>query len=113
MKSVLITGTSRGIGLETALAFGRAGYTVHATMRNPSQSRLAQTAAQQDLPVHVTAMDVNSDESVRETIAAIEAKHGPVDVLVNNAGVLVLGSIEDVPVARWKAAMETNYFGAL
>ena len=51
MASVLITGTSKGIGLETALAFGRAGYQVHATMRNPSQSpALAETAAKEKLP---------------------------------------------------------------
>ncbi len=62
MKSVLITGTSRGIGLETALAFARAGYTVHATMRSPSQSpQLARSAAELNLPIHVTAMDVDSD----------------------------------------------------
>ena len=114
MKSVLITGTSRGIGLETALAFGRAGYTVHATMRNPSQSpRLSQTAAEQNLPIHITAMDVDSDDSVRDTIAAIEAKHGPIDVLVNNAGMEVHGAIEQIPFAQFRAVMETNYFGAL
>jgi NAD(P)-dependent dehydrogenase (short-subunit alcohol dehydrogenase family) len=63
MKSVLITGTSRGIGFEAALAFGRAGYKVHATMRNPSQSpELAATAAREQLTITVTAMDVNSDQ---------------------------------------------------
>jgi NAD(P)-dependent dehydrogenase (short-subunit alcohol dehydrogenase family) len=114
MKSVLITGTSRGIGLETALAFGRAGYTVHATMRNPSQSpQLSQMAAEQNLPVHITAMDVDSDESVRDTIAAIVARDGPIDVLVNNAGMEVHGAIEQVPFAQFRAVMETNYFGAL
>ena len=114
MKSVLITGTSRGIGLETALAFARAGYTVHAAMRNPDQSpRLAQTAAEQKLPIHVTTMDVDSDESVSDTIAAIEDDHGPIDVLVNNAGIEVTGSVEESPLAQWKAVMETNYFGAL
>ncbi|MEO6966342.1 MAG: SDR family NAD(P)-dependent oxidoreductase [Acidobacteriaceae bacterium] len=59
MASALITGTSKGIGFETALAFGRAGHEVYATMRNPSQSpRLADTAARENLPIHVTAMDV-------------------------------------------------------
>ena len=65
MASVLITGTSRGIGLETALAFGRAGHRVHATMRNPSQSpALAETAAREKLPITVSTMDVDSDQSV-------------------------------------------------
>jgi len=114
MKSVLITGTSRGIGLETALAFGRAGYRVHATMRNPSQSpRLAQTAAEENLPVDVTRMDVDSDESVRDTVASIQATYGPIDVLVNNAGLAVDGSIEETPFGQFRAVMETNYFGPL
>ena len=72
MASVLITGASRGIGLETALAFGRAGHQVHATMRNPSQpSTLSEIATRENLPILVSAMDVDSDESVSEAIAAI------------------------------------------
>jgi NAD(P)-dependent dehydrogenase (short-subunit alcohol dehydrogenase family) len=113
MTSVLITGTSRGIGLETALAFGRAGHRVHATMRNPSQSPdLAATAAREKLPITVSTMDVDSDQSVSDAIAAI-LKDGPIDVLVNNAGVEGVGPVEEFPLARFRAIMETNYFGAL
>ena len=66
MTSVLITGTSKGIGLESALAFGRAGYKVHATMRNPAQSpELAQTAAREKLPVTVSTLDVDAGEAGR------------------------------------------------
>ncbi len=72
MASVLITGTSKGIGFEAALAFGRAGHTVFATMRKPAQSpELAETAAREKLPITVSAMDVDSDESVSSGIAAI------------------------------------------
>jgi NAD(P)-dependent dehydrogenase (short-subunit alcohol dehydrogenase family) len=112
MASVLITGTSKGIGLETALTFGRAGYKVYATMRNPSQSELAAKAAREKLPVEISKMDVDSDESVRDGIAAI-LKEGPIDVLVNNAGVERAGSVEELPIAEFRAVMETNYFGAL
>ena len=113
MASVLITGTSKGIGFETALAFGRAGHTVYATMRNPSHSPLlAQTAAREKLPITVASLDVDSDDSVREAMAAVQ-KHGPIDVLVNNAGIERAGSIEELPMADFRAAMETNYFGAL
>ena len=78
MKSVLITGTSKGIGFETALAFARAGWDVHATMRNPSGSpALSEIASQEGLRIRTTAMDVDSDQSVREGIAAIESVHGP------------------------------------
>jgi NAD(P)-dependent dehydrogenase (short-subunit alcohol dehydrogenase family) len=113
MASVLITGTSRGIGLETALAFGRAGHKVYATMRNPSQSpQLAETAAREKLPITVSVMDVDSDQSVSDGIAAI-LKNGPVDVLVNNAGVEGVGSVEELPLATFRSIMETNYFGAI
>ena len=65
MASVLITGTSKGIGFEAALAFGRAGHKVHATMRNPSKSpALAETAAREKLPIIVSTLDVDSDQSV-------------------------------------------------
>jgi NAD(P)-dependent dehydrogenase (short-subunit alcohol dehydrogenase family) len=114
MKSVLITGTSKGIGLETALAFGRAGYRVYATMRSPSQApQLAQTAAKEKLPITVATMDVDSDESVRQAIVAIQQAHGPIDVLVNNAGIERSGSVEELPLADFRAVMETNYFGVI
>ena len=114
MASVLITGTSKGIGFEAALAFGRAGHQVHATMRNPSQSpMLAETAARENLQITVSAMNVDLDQSVSETIAAIVKSHGPIDVLVNNAGVEGRGSVEELPLAEFRAIMETNYFGAL
>ncbi|HTS56253.1 MAG TPA: SDR family oxidoreductase [Terriglobales bacterium] len=114
MASVLITGTSKGIGMATALAFGRAGHQVHATMRNPSQStELAQTAAREKLPILVSTMDVDSDRSVRDAITGIHEKHGPIEVLVNNAGVERAGSVEELPFDDFRAVMETNYFGAL
>lgn len=114
MPTVLITGTSRGIGLETALAFARAGHTVLATMRNPSASPdLAQIAAREQLPITIYTMDVDSDSSVGSAIAEIQKNHGQIDILVNNAGIARTGSIEELPFADFKAVMETNYFGAL
>src|SRR5271165_50066 len=114
MASVLITGTSKGIGLEAALAFGRAGHKVHATMRNPAQSpELSEISAREKLPVTVSTMDVDSDESVRSAIAAIQKDHGAIDVLVNNAGVERSASVEELPLAEFRAVMETNYFGAI
>ena len=114
MKSVLVTGASKGIGFETALAFARAGYRVHATMRNPAASPLlAKLAAEHSLPITVTAVDVDDDASVASGFAAIQSQHGPIDVLVNNAGVEAMGSIEELPMSDFRAVMETNYFGAL
>jgi NAD(P)-dependent dehydrogenase (short-subunit alcohol dehydrogenase family) len=114
MKKVLITGSSRGIGLETALAFGRAGYQVFATLRNPAGAlELKQKTQEEALPIFLHAMDVNSDESVSSCIQGIIRKFGPIDVLVNNAGIGLNGSIEEMPMAEFKAVMETNFFGAI
>ena len=114
MASILVTGTSKGIGLATALVLGRAGHTVYATMRNPAGApELGQTAQKEGLPIHVSAMDVDSDASVTAAIRAIEKANGPLDVLVNNAGIERKGSTEELDLAESRAVMETNYFGAL
>ena len=97
MKSVLITGTSKGIGLETALAFARAGYKVYATMRNPQNATVfAQKIKDESLNITISAMDVDSDESVRKAIGAILKENDTIDVLVNNAGIERHGSVEEL-----------------
>jgi NAD(P)-dependent dehydrogenase (short-subunit alcohol dehydrogenase family) len=110
MAKVLITGTSSGIGLATALELGRAGHQVYATMRNPARApELGERASTGGLPITVLTMDVDSDRSVEDCFAAI--RH--IDVLVNNAGIERHGSVEELPMEEFRAAMETNYFGAL
>jgi NAD(P)-dependent dehydrogenase (short-subunit alcohol dehydrogenase family) len=114
MASVLVTGASRGIGYATALAFARAGDTVHAAMRSPDRApALAEAARRDDLPIHVRAMDVDSDESVRDACGAIIAEHGAPDVLVNNAGISRMGTTEEIDLADVRAVFETNVFGVL
>ena len=114
MSNVLVTGTSTGIGLATALELGRAGHTVYATMRNPSRSpQLAETVSKEKLPVKVVVMDVDSDSSVADAVAAIRSEGGQIDVLVNNAGLGMFGAVEELPLESFRAIMETNYFGAL
>ena len=72
MKSVIITGSNKGIGLETALAFGRAGYKVFATMRNRERGEvLKQKIEEESLAISISEMDVDSDESVKQGIDAI------------------------------------------
>ena len=83
-------------------------------MRNPfAAPMLSDVAVQQNLTISVTAMDVDNDASVQTAIAAIQARQGPVDVLVNNAGIERFGSIEETSIQEFRAVMETNYFGAL
>jgi NAD(P)-dependent dehydrogenase (short-subunit alcohol dehydrogenase family) len=114
MASVIVTGTSTGIGLATALTLGRAGHKVYATMRNPSRApELGERVAQEKLPVKISVMDVDSDRSVKEGIANIQKDAGQIDVLVNNAGIERNGSVEELPLSEFRVVMETNYFGAL
>ncbi len=114
MPVALVTGTSSGIGLATAVALARAGNTVAATMRNlDGGAEIRKITAEEKLPIHLAALDVNDDASVREAFAKIVVEHGPIDILVNNAGVPGGGAIEETPVEVFREVMETNYFGAL
>jgi NAD(P)-dependent dehydrogenase (short-subunit alcohol dehydrogenase family) len=114
MSKVLITGTSSGIGLETAIVLGRAGHTVYATMRNPERgSALREAVENEQLPISIWKMDVDSDESVDAATTAIRSQAGSIDVLVNNAGIERTGSIEGLAFDDFRATMETNYFGPL
>lgn len=114
MAVIFITGTSTGIGLAAAVALGRAGYDVYATMRNPDRApELASIAAKEKLPIKVLPMDVDNDASVATTVAGVLAESRRIDVLVNNAGIAVTGPIEELPLAEFRRVMETNYFGAL
>ncbi len=114
MKTALITGTSKGIGLETALSFGRAGYKVFATMRNPeAASDMKQKIENESLDITISKMDVDSDASVKHCMDAIIEKHGSVDILVNNAGIERHGSIEEMSIDDFQDIMNTNYLGVL
>jgi NAD(P)-dependent dehydrogenase (short-subunit alcohol dehydrogenase family) len=115
MAIAAVTVTSTGIGLATAATLARAGQTVFATMRNPKTggTELHAIAEREYLPLSIAALDVDSDESVRNAFANILAEAGRIDVLVNNAGISVLSAVEETPIAAFRATMETNYFGAL
>jgi NAD(P)-dependent dehydrogenase (short-subunit alcohol dehydrogenase family) len=114
MAIALITGTSTGIGLATALALGRAGYRVYATMRNPQRApELVSIATKEALPIVVVPLDVDDDGSVQRAVTQVQAERGRIDVLVNNAGITPLGSIEERPLPEFRQTMETNFFGAV
>lgn len=114
MTSALITGTSKGIGLATAVAMGRAGHKVYATMRNPSGAPELKTIVEKEsLPVTISAMDVDSDTSVSDAFGKIFNDGGDIDVLVNNAGIEKTGAVEELGLDEFRRVMETNYFGAI
>lgn len=104
MQTILITGTSSGYGLETARHFLAKGWNVVATMRTPDADLLPASPRLRILP-----LDVTREASIA---AAVEAA-GPVDVLVNNAGVGVVGAFEATPMAHIRTVFDTNTFGVM
>ncbi|MCZ6503092.1 MAG: SDR family oxidoreductase [Gammaproteobacteria bacterium] len=113
MKVAVVTGTSTGIGLATSLHLGRNGYQVFAGMRNLAKAEsLQQAAAAESLPIEVVSLDICDSDSVASAFATV-AGSGPVDVLVNNAGIGGASPLELTPLAEHKQMFETNYFGAV
>jgi NAD(P)-dependent dehydrogenase (short-subunit alcohol dehydrogenase family) len=104
MKTVLITGTSSGYGLETARHFHAQGWRVIATMRTPRDGVLPASHR-----IRLLALDVTRPHS----IAAAVAEAGPIDVLVNNAGIGVVGAYEATPMAHIRKVFDTNTFGTM
>jgi NAD(P)-dependent dehydrogenase (short-subunit alcohol dehydrogenase family) len=104
MQTVLITGTSSGYGLETARYFHWHGYNVVATMRTPREDVLPKSDRIVILPLDVTNP---------ESIAAVIEAAGPIDVLVNNAGIGLLGAFEATPMSTVREVFETNTFGVM
>ncbi len=114
MSVILITGSSSGIGLATALHFARQGHEVYASLRNPEAApELTQVIAGEKLPVTLVKLDVNDEASVRRGVAEVHRQAGHIDVLVNNAGVAGSGAIEAVSIEAAQKTFETNYFGAI
>lgn len=105
-RVVLITGCSSGIGRATALHLIRDGWTVYATAR-----RLASISDLESAGCRALALDVTDERSMADAVGTIEARHGQVDVLINNAGFSQSGAIEAVPLDRVRAQFETNVFG--
>jgi NAD(P)-dependent dehydrogenase (short-subunit alcohol dehydrogenase family) len=104
MKTVLITGCSSGFGLEIARHFLEQGWKVVATMRTPREDVLPASEH-----LRVLALDVTDAGSIRRAVEAA----GPVDVLVNNAGIGLMGAFEGTTMETVRDVFETNTFGTL
>jgi NAD(P)-dependent dehydrogenase (short-subunit alcohol dehydrogenase family) len=103
-ETVLITGCSSGYGLETARHFHAQGWNVVATMRTPRADVLPRSER-----LRVLALDVTSPASIAAALAA----SGPIDVLVNNAGIGLFGAFEVTPMTTVRELFETNTFGVM
>ncbi len=104
MNTILITGASSGYGLETARHFHARGWRVIATMRTPRLDILPRCER-----IRVIGLDVTRPESIA---AAIEAA-GPIDALVNNAGIGAIGVLESMTMHKMREIFETNTFGVM
>lgn len=110
----LITGTSSGIGLATAVTAARHGFTTVATMRDPSKDSALRAAAEAaGVELDIRWLDVVDGDSVATCVDAVVAEHGALDVLVNNAGRGFVGTIEHVTMAEMREVMEVNFFGVV
>jgi NAD(P)-dependent dehydrogenase (short-subunit alcohol dehydrogenase family) len=117
MQSVLITGTSTGIGQATAVVLASRGWRVFATMRNLGKTGLLEQALREagmQSSVELEQLDVTSGTSIQAAVESILARTGnKLDAVVHNAGVAAAGAFEDVPEPELRRVMETNFFGVL
>ena len=112
--TVLITGTSSGIGLETAVEFANHGWNVVATMRNPDgrKTKLHGMKAR-GKKVDLVHLDILDLESIKKAVKYAADKYGGIDVLVNNAGYAVFGPFEECSRERVVKQVQTNYLGLM
>lgn len=113
MKTAVVTGTSTGIGLSTSVLLAQKGWRVFAGMRNLGKAdALKEAAAKEKLPIEIVQLDVTDNASIKDALGQAAA-NGPIDVLVNNAGIGGASPMELVPEDEHRQMFDTNYFGVV
>jgi len=113
-KIAVVTGSSSGIGFETSLALARDGFYTFATVRNVKKAqKIVAIAKKEKLNIEIIELNVNEEKSIQSAFEQIVDKKHRIDVLVNNAGWALFGSLEDVTVNDFRAQFETNFFGII
>ncbi len=113
-KVILITGTSTGIGLETAVQLAEQGHKVYATMRNlEKRTLLDKEAEKRNTCLNVLQMDVQDDRSVANCIAELMKNENRIDVLINNAGAGFIRTMEQASMDEIKQVMDVNFYGPI
>ena len=113
-KVALVTGSSSGIGFETSLGLARNGFYTFASMRDVSKgNKIKELAKKENLPIEIIELDVDKEDSIKNAIKSVVEKKQRIDVLVNNAGWGLWGSVEDVSIDEFKEQFETNFFSII
>jgi NAD(P)-dependent dehydrogenase (short-subunit alcohol dehydrogenase family) len=114
-KIALVTGANKGIGLETTRQLAQKGITVLLGSRDLAKGEAAaRELSKGGLDVRAIEIDVNESASIRKAVAQVERDFGRLDILINNAGVLVDDynkKVSEQPLDTWRATFETNLFG--
>jgi len=113
-QTVLITGATDGLGKAAALLLAGRGYRVFAAGRSAEKrAQLDAIAKEKNLPLETLELDVCNDSSVQKAVASVHQKVGAIDVLINNAGLVYVGAVEDLRLEDWRRQFETNFFGVI
>jgi short-subunit dehydrogenase len=112
----LVTGSSSGIGFETSILLAKSGFYTFATvhkLEGQGSRQIIDITKKENLPLEVVQLDVDSDESVIDTINKIVNKNNRIDIIVNNAGYALGGALEETSMEEMRKQFETNFFGAV
>src|SRR4030088_845358 len=116
-RIALITGANKGIGLETARQLGNEGITVLVGSRDEKKAKeAAEELRKEGIDAHGVFIDVDSSDSIKKAAASVEHEHGRLDILINNAGVMLHDADKSAgapPLDVWRKTFETNLFGLI
>jgi NADP-dependent 3-hydroxy acid dehydrogenase YdfG len=110
-RVAVVTGASSGIGEATAMALSRAGATVALAARR--RDRLEALADRLPGPSSIHAVDLTDEAAARSFVEAAHAEHGGLHVLINNAGLMLLGPVNDADISEWRRMLEINLWAML
>ena len=113
-KNILITGTSTGVGFESAILFAQNGFKVYATMRNLEKAdALKNKIKEEELDIEILRLDVTDNDSIVEAVDTIISKDGKIDILLNNAGAGFAKTIEQASLEEVDWVTDVNYLGVI